>query len=133
MSAAMEIPLVPVIAVKSTSGISKSGLDFERFAEHVYGTPKILGWWPDLMEDAAAALAAAGDDVPSLTVASQLFETAAEGKSAVDCQMILENVVPALQLSAEGKVEEELHALGAKKLDFKAFAQLLCKICPKEN
>merc|ERR1719326_2698578 len=81
MSAAMEIPLVPVITVKSTSGVSKSGLDFERFAEHVYGTPKILGWWPDLMEDAAAALASAGDDVPSLTVASQLFETAAEGKS----------------------------------------------------
>merc|ERR1719401_2824460 len=46
------VPLAPVAAIKaSMSGASKQKSNFQAFAEHVYGTPTICGWWPSYMEE----------------------------------------------------------------------------------
>lgn len=131
---ATEVPLAPSAAVK-TSESGRKSFTFQAFAERTYGTPSILGWWPSLMEDAAAELQAMKDvpRVPSLVKAVDLFEAAAQGKSSVHSEVVFEQVLPAAGLPTEGlAVEDEIRALrecGGTSLEFKHFVTFLTKLC----
>jgi hypothetical protein len=130
------VPVGPISAViASLSGGKRQELTFQDFAQHVYGTPTMLGWWPSLMEETAALWAAPGHSalLPGLLELVSLFEGAAHGASGVGGEALLQEVLPALGLPTEGEVAEEafteIHGEGL--LDLHTFAMWLSCFCAR--
>jgi len=129
-----EVPLAPsekVIACLTSS--SDVELSLQSFMERVYGTPTILGWWPSLMQEAAALFdsAEAVPRLPSLSQAVAVFEESTGGRSSLAIQTLHDVALPALGIPTEGTAVEvkfaELH--GSVPLSFKAFAKWLVELC----
>lgn len=123
-----QVPLAPLVTVQTSLGTySDDGLSLQSFFERVYGTPTILGWWPSLMEDAAAGAAS----IPGgLHRAAAVFEEAAEGRAAITIQAIHDVALPALEVQTEGIVVEikfsELN--DSAPLSFVAFARWISEL-----
>jgi hypothetical protein len=128
-----EVPLAPVAAIRaSLSGIPHPRFSFQSWAQHVYGTSTICGWWPGYMEDTGALWSSLGEApmVPSLAVLCVLFERGARGGSTVDNDALFETVLPAAGLPQDGPVVEEAfrELQGAAPMDLPAFSRWMAEV-----
>jgi len=125
------LPKVPIGPAKdveaSLSGEKTCKFGFAAFAQRVYGTPTLLGWWPSLMEDAHCMWSEpAFQDLQPPLFSELLFhyEVGAKGTSGVTSDAILHEVLPGWQQPVEGEAVEDLFAeiRGDDPLNFKEFA-----------
>lgn len=129
-----DVPVGPSAAVfASLSGGGKAQkLNFQQFAEHIYGTPTLLGWWPSLMERAAAERYSLGDValLPGLVGLLALFESSAGGDTKIGKDTLLQITLPTAGLPVEGVVVEDAFAelRFDEALEFPAFAGWVSKI-----
>jgi len=131
LNLAPKIPLGPSADLKVSLRKEKA-LSFQAFAERIYGTPTICGWWPSLMEDLVVLLQEASHVkcLPSLSRLLEVFESASAGKTSINAETILEKVLAELNLPTEGLVVEgELSALRGEELEFKAFVPWMKQLC----
>lgn len=109
----------------SLSGDKACRLGFAALAQHIYGTPTLLGWWPSLMEDTNSLwMTAAFQELnpPSLADLLYYYELGAKGMSGVGSDVILQEVLPAWKQTVEGELVEELFAeIRGETLSFKEF------------
>jgi len=132
-AAAIEVPIAPLAALKAT--LRTDRFTFQDFAERIYGSPTVVGWWPGLMEDAVVLLDTFAElpGLPCLRSLVAIFECAAGGKSYVGgASAMLEKVLVSAGLPTEGYVvEAELSALGTAELGFQDFVEWLGQLCLK--
>lgn len=132
LQATAEVPLIPSAEVEASQAGAQN-VGFQAFAALVYGTPRVLGLWPTLMEDAASVLRATDGlaSLPTLPRLAQLFEEVADGKSTMSAHALLERALPSLGLPTEGPVVELefVEIRGDTALDFKAFVAWLGGLC----
>jgi hypothetical protein len=131
-----EVPLAPVAAIRaSLSGTTRPRFGFQAWAQHIYGTPTICGWWPSYMEDTAAVWSSldegAAQLAPALGSLCALFEHAARGGSTLPDHEALYEVLPAAGLPQDGPVVEEAFSdiQGTPPMDFAAFALWIAQVC----
>jgi len=109
----------------SLSGDRTCKLGFAVLAQHIYGSPTLLGWWPSLMEDTNLLwMSPAFQELNPPAFADLLFyyELGAKGMSGVGSDVILQEVLPAWQQTVEGELVEELFAeIRGETLSFKEF------------
>jgi hypothetical protein len=107
------VPLAPITAIRAQlSGTMRQKFTFQSFAQHVYGTPTICGWWPSYMEETAVLWRSQGEiqGLPGLEALCALFERGARGGTTVDTDALLEVVLPAAGWPVEGPAVEEAFA-----------------------
>jgi len=124
------LPRVPVGPTKDVeaglSGSRMSKFGFSAFAQFIYGTPTLLGWWPSLMEDTNASwneITFQALQPPPMHELLSYYELGAKGTSGVTSDVILLEVLPAWGLPVEGELVEDLFAeiRGDTPLGFKEF------------
>jgi hypothetical protein len=121
------VPVGPERDIKAAlSGNKLAKFSFGAFAQHIYGTPTLLGWWPSLMEHTAELWSHPMHHylgLPALTDLLSFFELGAKGSAGVTSDTILHEVLPAWNLSSEGELVEDLFAeiRGDKPLNFVEF------------
>jgi hypothetical protein len=136
------LPRVPIGPAKdveaSLSGDKTSKFGFLAFAQHIFGTPTLLGWWPSLMEDVSClwnAPAFQQLQPPALSEVLLHYEMGAsglwkqQGSPGVSSEAILHEVLPAWRQPVEGEEVEELFAeiRGDTPLSFKEFGVWMCR------
>jgi len=111
------LPKVPIGPAKdielALSGDKVSMFGFLAFAQRVYGTPTLLGWWPSLVEDTNTLWKQAAFQAlqpPSLCELLAYYELGSHGGSGVTADVILNEVLPAMKQPVEGDLVEELFA-----------------------
>lgn len=128
-----KVPVGPVADVDaSLSANSNCSFGFAAFAEHIYGTPTLLGWWPSLMEDVSCMWSdPAFQELqpPLLMELLSHYELGAKGTSGVTSDIILHEVLPQWGQTVEGELVEDLFAeiRGDEPLDFEEFATWMCR------
>jgi hypothetical protein len=128
LSVVKQVPVGPANDV-ATSLYTKrtSTFSFGSFAQHVYGTPTLLGWWPSLMEEAHELWTRPSLQElkpPSLAVVLSFFELGAKGTSSLSSEIILNEVLPAWNLPVEGELVEDAFAkIRGESLNFKEFSK----------
>jgi len=129
------VPIGPANVVEgalSGSRFRSCQFSFADFAQNVYGTPTLLGWWPSLMEDTDAVWNQPTFQAlqpPSLIDVLHYYELGAKGTSGVTSDVILHEVLPAWQQPVEGELVEDLFAeiRGDTPLSFKEFGVWMCR------
>lgn len=137
LQALPHVPIGPSLAVQTAIlGEGKPRrFDFRNFAEHVYGTPELLGLWPSLMEDAAAVWHCYSGltRLPDLIHLLELFDRGARGGEIIDAEHILDEVLPAAGLpvsSTDDITEEDFSTLKCEgPFNFKQFVRWMCDFC----
>merc|ERR1712032_1594585 len=130
-----DVPVGPSAAVfASLSGGGKAQkLNFQQFAERIYGTPTLLGWWPSLMEQAADERNSLGEValLPDLEGLLALFESGVDRGTQIGQNTLLHTTLPAAGLPVDGIVVEDafLELSAVDGLEFPAFARWVSKIC----
>mmetsp|Transcript_8094 Transcript_8094/g.14925 ORF Transcript_8094/g.14925 Transcript_8094/m.14925 type:complete len:661 (+) Transcript_8094:71-2053(+) len=134
------LPLVPVgPAVDVRTAILGDGrprqFNFYTYAEHIYGTPELLGLWPSLMEDSAATWKSSGTAacLPELKDLVALFDKGANGSETIDADGVLREVLPTAGLpisSTDDNVRDDLAALHCEgPFNLKEFVEWMCNFC----
>jgi hypothetical protein len=126
-----EVPVGPASEVAAPFQNARSStFSFGWFAQHVYGTATVLGWWPNLMEETNELwLQPKLQELkpPSLTEVLSYFELGAKGTSTLSSDVILNEVLPAWNLPAEGERIENIFAeIRGETLNFKEFGRWMC-------
>jgi hypothetical protein len=127
------VPVGPAKDVKlSLQGEKTSKFSFASLANHVYGTPTLLGWWQSLMEDTSSMWNDAKfQEVqpPPMSELLSYYELGAKGGSGVTSERILQEVLPSWHLPVEGDLVEDLFCeiRGDTPLSFKDFAKWMCR------
>jgi len=129
LQVAAKVPLGPSSYLKAAlSGSDKScTMSFTDLAQHVYGTPTMLGWWPSLMEDTARIWndpTFQQTQPPSLQEVLFYYEMGSKGSSGISSHDIFHEVLPSWGQSVVGELLEDLFAeiRGDVLLSFKDFA-----------
>lgn len=128
-----EVPIGPKNEVEAClSGNAPVKFSFGTLAQHVYGTPTLLGWWPSLMEDASYEWSEASFQQcspPALAEVLFYYEKGAKLASGVTSHAILHDVLPAWNMPVEGELLEDLFAeiRGDSAIGFKDFAKWMCR------
>merc|ERR1712139_310672 len=81
----------------SLSGDRTGKFGFAAVAQHVYGTPTLLGWWPSLMEDVSCMWSEPSFQKlqpPLLEDLLFYYELGAKGKSGVTSHVICTRSFP---------------------------------------
>jgi len=126
------LPSVPIGPAKDVeASLSGDKFPFAVFAQQVYGTPTLLGWWPSLMEETNSMWSTpAFQNLHPPPLADLLFyyEQGAKGVSGVSSDVILDEILPAWKQPVEGEQVEELFAeIRGEHLDFKEFGSWMCR------
>jgi len=130
------LPKVPVGPAKdveaSLSGCRFPKFSFMAFAQYIYGTPTLLGWWPSLVEDVNSMWNEPAFQVlqpPPMSELLSYYELGAKGTSGVTSDVILHEVLPAWNQPVEGEQVEDLFAeiRGDEPLSFKEFGTWMCR------
>jgi hypothetical protein len=124
-----KIPIGPAKDVQASlrTHSTSSTFGFAAFAQHIYGTPTLLGWWPSLMEDTNAVWnAQTSQEVQLPSVCDLLFyyEVGAKGAPGITSDAILHVVLPEWGQPVDGQLVEDLFAeiRGDTPLSLKEFA-----------
>jgi hypothetical protein len=130
-AATKEVPVGPASEVVAPFQNARSTtFSFGWFAQHVYGTATVLGWWPNLMEETNELwIQPKFQELkpPSLTEVLSYFELGAKGTSTLSSEVILYEVLPAWNLPAEGERIENIFAeIRGETLNFKEFGRWMC-------
>jgi hypothetical protein len=133
LQALRAVPVGPSRDVRASLNRDKSAkFSFGAFAQRIYGTPTLLGWWPSLMEHT--------DEMwnhpmfqelslPPLADLLSYFELGAKGAPGLDGETIMNEVLPAWKLPIEGELVEDLFAeiRGDELLNFRQFGTWMCR------
>jgi len=107
-----------------------STFSFGSLAQHVYGTPTLVGWWPSLMESVGELWARPKFQElkpPCLMELLSYFELGAKGASRLASDIILYEVLPAWNLPTEGEcIEDAFAEIRGETLDFNDFGKWMC-------
>lgn len=120
------VPIGPAKDVEaSLSGDKTCTFDFAAFAQRVYGSPTLLGWWPSLMEETHSMWSTPEFQElhpPRLTEVLSYYELGAKGMSGVTSDVILSEILPMWKKPVEGELVEDLFAeIRGETLKFKEF------------